>query len=400
VESRVIAYERKLGVGLLVNDLRIGGAERQLIELARGLDKSRFRVLVATLYSGQPLERELRHAPGVDLVSLERSGKWDFGVLSRLASLLRDHEVDIVQPFLTPATAFGLTAALMAKTPVKIVTERCGVRLNTSLGNKAYRFVEDRLTRFADAVVPNSEAGRDYVLSRGISEGKIRVIYNGIAPERTTCEPDDRNAVRALHGLRPDEPIVGIVASLTPAKDHETFLLAAAIIRQHVPSTRFLIVGDGPLRERLEARALDLGLGNAAVFAGHRTQIAPYIGAMDVALLSSCDHEGCSNFLLESMGLSRPIVATDVGGNRELFASGEAGLFVEPGDAVAMATATLRILTAPYLAEEFGARGRTVFERRFTLPTMIAAYENLYAELWERKASARKDDRVAAGDWR
>jgi glycosyltransferase involved in cell wall biosynthesis len=400
MEKAVITYERKLGVGLLVNDLRIGGAERQLIELARGLDKSRFRVLVATLYSGQPLERELRHAPGVDLVSLERKGKWDFGVVRRLALLLRDHEVGIIQPFLTPSTAFGLAAALMARTPVKIVTERCGVRLNTSPGNKAYRFVEDRLTRFADAVVPNSEAGRDYVLSRGISEDKVRVIYNGVAPERSTCEPDDRNAVRALHGIRPDEPVVGIVASLTPAKDHETFLLAASIIRQHVPSTRFLIVGDGPLRERLEARAAELGLSGTAVFAGHRTQVAPYIGAMDVAVLSSCDHEGCSNFLLEAMGLSRPVVATDVGGNRELFSSGEAGLFVEPGDAVAMATATLRILTAPYLAEEFGARGRTVFERRFTLPTMVRAYENLYTALWQEKSRSQKRDRVAAGDWR
>jgi glycosyltransferase involved in cell wall biosynthesis len=393
---------KKLNVCLLVNDLRYGGAERQLVELARGLDKDRFNPLVVTLYAGEPLERELRHASGVDLVSLERKGKWDFGALRRLARLLRSKDVHVIQPFLTPATAFGLSAAIMAGTPVKIATERCGVRLNTRVGNKLYRFVEDRLTRFADAVVPNSEAGRDYVLSRGINGDKVRVIYNGVSAERTTCLPDDRAAVRASFGIRPDEPVVGIVASLTPAKDHETFLQSASIIRTHVPSTRFLIVGDGPLRPQLEARAQELGLSDAVVFAGHRAQIAPFIGTMDAAVLSSCDHEGCSNFLLEAMGLARPIVATDIGGNRELFASGEAGLFVEPGDAAVMASATLRILTTPQLADGFGSRGRAVFERRFTLLTMIKAYEDLYTELWAVKADRSRTghEPVTAGEWR
>ena len=385
-----------------VNDLRYGGAERQLVELARGLDKDRFNPLVVTLCPGEPLERELRHASGVDLVSLERKGKWHFGALRRLSRLLRSKDVHVMQPFLTPSTAFGLSAAILARTPVKIATERCGARLNTSVVNKVYRFVEDRLTRRADAIVSNSEAGRDYVLSRGVNEGKVRMIYNGVAPERTTCLPDDRAAVRASFGIRPDEPVVGVVASLTPAKDHETFLQAASIIRTHVPSTRFLIVGDGPLRPQLEARAQELGLGDAAVFAGQRAQIAPFIATMDVAVLSSCDHEGCSNFLLEAMGLARPIVATDIGGNRDLFASGEAGLFVEPRDAMAMATATLRILTAPRLADEFGSRGRAVFERRFTLRTMIKAYEDLYTELWAVKADRSRTghEPVTAGEWR
>ena len=386
---------KRLNVCLLVNDLRFGGAERQLVELARGLDKDRFRVFVATLYAGEPLEADLHDEPGVTLTSLGRKGKWDFGAVRTLASLLRREEVQIIQPFLTPATAFGFAAGLLARTPVKIATERCGVRLNASFGNRLYRFAEDRLSRFADAVVPNSEAGRAYVLSRGVQEDKVQVIYNGVAPERTTCAPEDRDAVRASFGIRPDEPVVGIVASLTPAKDHETFLLAASIVKRHVPSTRFLLVGDGPMRQTLQERAQQLGLGEAAVFAGHRKHIAPYIGAMDVAVLSSCDHEGCSNFLLEAMGLSRPIVATDIGGNRELFAPGEAGLFVSPGDPVGLATATLRVLTTPGMAQGFGQRGREAFERRFTLPRMINAYEDLYLETWERKMGARGLEHVA-----
>jgi glycosyltransferase involved in cell wall biosynthesis len=399
MEGRIMG--KKLNVCLLVNDLRFGGAERQLVELARGLDKDHFQALVVTLYSGEPLEADVYDETGIGLISLERKGKWDFGAVRRLSSLLKQEDVHIIQPFLTPATAFGLTAAMIARTPVKVVTERCGLRLNTALGNKLYRFAEDRLTRFADVVVANSESGREYVTSRGINAEKTRVIYNGVAPERTTCLPEERMAVRRALNIRPDEPVVGIVASLTPAKDHETFFMAASIVKRHVPSTRFLVVGDGPLREQLEARAGELGLADAAVFAGHRKQIAPYIGSMDVAVLSSCDHEGCSNFLLESMGLSRPIVATDIGGNRELFASGEAGLFVPPEDPVALATATLRVLTAPALAQSFGEHGRAIFERRFTLPTMVQTYESLYYELWEHKTGERPDaEPLALGEAR
>lgn len=375
---------RRLTVMLLVNDLRIGGAERQLVELARGLDKERFRVLVATLYAGQPFENDLEDCPGVELVSLNRRGKFDITTLFKLVSLLRREKVDIIQPFLTPATTFGMMAAVIARTPVKIVTERCGVRLNTHFGNKVYRFFEDRLTRFASAVVPNSEAGRRYVRSRGIAREKVRVIYNGVAPERVNTTLAERQALRHEYGVLDESWLIGIVASLTPAKDHASFLQAASIVRAEVPGTKFILVGDGPLYNDLRRRASVLGLNGSVIFAGHQMRVAPFIGAMDVAVLSSCDHEGCSNFLLEAMGLGRPIVATDVGGNEELFPYGEAGLIVPPSNPLILAHAILEIMRHPDAAEHMQRRSREIFRQRFTLPTMIGEYEDLYTDLWNR----------------
>jgi glycosyltransferase involved in cell wall biosynthesis len=188
--------------------------------------------------------------------------------------------------------------------------------------------------------------------------------------------------MRGEYGVLDESWLIGIVASLTPAKDHASFLQAASIVRAEVPGTKFLLVGDGPLRSELMRRAAVLGLNGSVIFAGHQMRVAPYIGAMDVAVLSSCDQEGCSNFLLEAMGLGRPIVATDVGSNQELFPGGEAGLIVPPGNPLILAHAILEVMRHPDAAERMQRRSREIFRQRFTLPTMIAEYEDLYADLW------------------
>lgn len=385
----------RLTVMLLVNDLRVGGAERQVVELARGLDPARFRPIVATLYAGGVLEQELWMA-GVPVVSLARRHKLDFSVIRQLAGLLRKERVDVIQPFLTPATFFGLSAALLARTPVKIVTERCGLRTSPGLGSNVYRFFEDRLTRYADAAIPNSDAGRRYLMARGIRTEAIRVIYNGIGPSRTAVSESAVRAVRASLGLPRGGRIAGIVASLQPAKDHETFLQAAARVADVVPNAYFAIVGDGELRAHLESRVRDLGLSARVRFTGNVADVASYIAAFDVSVLSSCDHEGCSNALLEAMALGRACVATDVGGNRELVIDGDTGLVVPARDPERLSGAIARLLASPALARAMGRAGRAHFEARFTLDRMVRAYEALYAELWARRLARAPRDVVVA----
>lgn len=372
----------KLKVVLAVNDLRLGGAERQLVELARGLDKARYRVTVVTLYPGQPLEGELAAEPGVELVSLRRRHRFDPSPVWRMARLLRERQAHIVQPFLTPATFFALVGALLAGTPVRIVTERCGLRLRPGLGSDIYRFLEDRLTRWAQAVVANSEAGRRYVVSRGVAAHKVRVVYNGVSAERVYCTEEEREAVRREVGAEDGTPVVGMVASLQLAKDYPTFIQAAALVAREVPTARFLAVGDGPLRPQLEAMAREVGLGGRMAFVGHQLRVAPYIAAMDVAVLSSCDHEGCSNFLLEAMALGRPIVATDVGGNPELFRDSQPGLLVPARSPHALAGAVVALLRDDDLRRRCAAEGLALWRRRFTVEAMVSAYDALYRELW------------------
>lgn len=388
--------DTRLTVCYPVNYLGFGGAERQLVELVNGLDKERFRAIVVTLFPGGLLEKEIEGQPGVTLHSLNRGSKFNVKPILALARLLRDEGVHIVQPFLSPASLFGLGAGILARTPIRIATERCGQRKNRSLGNRLYRYTEDRLSRIADVAVPNSEAGREYLAGRGISRSKIRVIYNGINPNRFEADPARIAELRETIGAPPCGPVLGTVASLTRPKDQATLLRAAAALLKDYPDLRVVLVGDGNLRQELSDLAGDSGIDENVIFLGNQDPVADAIATFDVAVLPSADNEGCSNFLLEAMGMSKPLVATDVGGNRELVTPGENGLLVPVGDAVAMAHAIDRIIGDPQLGRAMGSAGKSLVADRFSLAGMIEAYSDLYMELAREKLGLGEPRRKVA----
>jgi len=374
---------RRLTVMFLANDLRVGGAE-QLFELARGLDSERFRVLVATTCSSDPYADGLTGIAGVELHSLERRVAWDPMALPRLVTLLRREQVDVIQPLQHPATLLGLAAGIIARVPVKVV----GARGSTHPG-RPWRSLQARLTGMADAVVPNSEANARVMINRGVKSEKVRLIHDGVAPERVRTNPAEREKLRHDLGVLDESWLIGIAAGLTAATDHGSFLQAASIVRAEVPGTRFLVVGDGPLRAELQRRSTILGLDGSVILASHPVRMAAYIGAMDVAVLPSSEDCGCPGFLLEAMALGRPIVTTGVGSNEELFRSGEAGLIVPPDNPIILAHAILELMRHPEAVEQMRERGREIFRERFTLRRMIVAHEDLYIDLWRRYEQRR-----------
>jgi glycosyltransferase involved in cell wall biosynthesis len=375
----------KVNVALIIDDLCMGGAERQVVELALALDKNRFQVLVITLFSGQPLEEELACQPGIELISLNRRGKFDFGILKKLAGILKSHEIHVLQAYLTPATFFALTASRLARTPVVIVTERSGLRAEPKLGEKIYRFSEDRMTHFADAAIANSRSGELFLQSRGIPRRLTSVIYNGTNQNRVSVTKAQVTNARHELGIGGDDLVVGVAASLTPAKDHANFLHAAALVATEVPTARFLIVGEGPLRPGLEEMAAELGISDRVVFAGQHAEIAPYIGCFDLAVLPSKDYEGCSNFLLEAMGLGKACIATNVGGNPELITDNENGLLVPPRDSAALAKAIIGLLSDPTRAMRLAETAQARFRTEFSLGRMVAEYTSVWESLLKRR---------------
>jgi glycosyltransferase involved in cell wall biosynthesis len=301
-------------------------------------------------------------------------------------SLLRQKKVDVIQPFLTPATFFGLLPAVIKNTPVKIVTERSGVWLNTSLGHKVYQKIENFLTHFADWVVPNSEAGKSMLLKQGIKPARIKVIYNGINLERLRPNQAKVTQIRKQMKLTPDGMVVGITASLTPAKDHATFLHCAKIIHKALPQTKFAILGDGPLRSDLENMARELGMESYITFFGNQQRdIGSYISIFDVFCLSSVDHEGCSNATLEAMALGKPVVITDVGGNREIVKNNETGLLVPVRNPEMLADGVLAFLRQPEWARDIALCARKTVLSRFSLARMVSDYEQLYEKTMQIK---------------
>jgi glycosyltransferase involved in cell wall biosynthesis len=375
-----------------VNSLAHAGAEQQLLALVRGLNKEKYTPIVAPLFPDGVIADQFRAVDGVEVIDLNRRGKYDLSPLWKIGKLLRSRKVEIIQPFLTPSTFYGLIPALVVGTPITIVTERCGVRKVRGAGYKTYRTVEDWLTRFADSVVPNSGAGCDILQERGIAAEKIRVIYNGIDPERLIVDEAKMWEHRAQTGVPEGGKVVGILATLSPAKDHATFLRAASMLGEN-RAIRFAIIGDGPLRGELERQAEDLGIADRVTFFGFQRKVADYVAACDLLVSSSRDNEGCSNSILEAMALDVPVIATDVGGNGELVQDGKTGYLIPVGNDVALAAAIGRVFNDPARTGRLAAAARQMTETRFSLERMVADYEALYARLLVRSRKSEVGSR-------
>ncbi len=280
------------------------------------------------------------------------------------------------------------------RTPIKIVTERCGVRKVRGAGYKTYRTVEDWLTRFADSVVPNSGAGCDLLQERGIAPEKIRVIYNGLDPERLQVDEAQMWEHRAETGVPTGGKVIGILATLSPAKDHATFLRAAALVGDN-PAYRFAIIGDGPLRGELALQAQELGIADRVTFFGFQQRVADYVAACDLLVSSSRDNEGCSNSILEAMALDVPVIATDIGGNGELVQDGKTGYLIPVGGDVALAAAIRRVFDDPARTGRLAAAARQMTATRFSLDRMVADSEALYLRL----LTQRRKSEVGSRKW-
>jgi len=305
--------------------------------------------------------------------------------MARMVSLLRQKRVDIIQPFLTPATFFGLLPALINHTKIKIMTERGGFRPESKLGFRLYQKAEDFLAHFDDLIVANSEAGKSYLISRGINPAHIKVIYNGINLERLIPDQTIVTQIRRQLKLPRNGMVVGMTATFSADKDHATFIQGAKIIHQAMPQTRFALLGDGPLRPNIEDSVRESGLEKFVTFFGTQRDIASYLSCYDISCLCADSSEGCSNVILESMALGKPVVATDGGGNSEVVEHANTGLLVPMQDPEAFADAVLTCLRQPDWARDMGRHAREMVLTRFSLARMVSDYEQLYEQAMRLK---------------
>jgi glycosyltransferase involved in cell wall biosynthesis len=195
-------------------------------------------------------------------------------------------------------------------------------------------------------------------------------------------DPTKKEALRSV----PGEVVIGTIARLVWYKGLEDLLKAAALIVRRYPSARFLVVGDGPLRQALEEKARALRLNGTVRFLGAVPNASSLLPHFDIFVLSSL-WEGMSNSLLEAMAAGKPVVATDVGGSPEVVIDGKTGFLVPPKDPEALASAILHLLADRELARNLGEAGRIRVESEFTLEIMVARLEELYDSLLAARVS-------------
>jgi glycosyltransferase involved in cell wall biosynthesis len=360
-------------IAYVIGELTKGGAEYQLYELVRGLDRTRFAPAVFALHEGGYWAGRIRDL-GVEVIELPHRRSVELGRLRELRRRLAAFRPHVLHTVMWPGNTYGRLAALGLGIPVVITAERNVIRRPGW-----QRAVERGLDLATDRYLVNSEAIVDELATRGgLARAKIQVIHNGIDLTRLPPFDPDRTRARGALGFDPTRRLVAQIGRLEPQKDYPTYLAAAARVAASLPDVDFLIVGEGTLRAALEAEAARLGLAERVRFTGVRHDVPALLGAVDVLALTS-RFEGLPNVVIEAMATGAVAVATDVGGARELVVPGETGVIVPVGDADEIAREMSRLLGDAAGARRMALAARARIEERFTVEAMVrhttAAYE-------------------------
>lgn len=373
-------------IAYVVDHLQMGGAQRHLLQVIRKINRDRYAPEMWTT-SAEPGELAPEfEAEGVPVRS--------FGIRSTLMSLAtlrecrrvatdwRARDVHIVHAYLFEGNLLGTIAGRMAKRPVILVSKRSLDRYDRWDRRAAAWWCNRKATR----VLVNALAVRNVVLEHeGCPPAKIEHIPNGVRlPDpltiaESTDPPDPRG----------DGPLVGMVGRLGWKKGYEFALRAFARLRERIPGLRVDIVGDGDLREGLEAQSRELGLEETVRFLGQRNDVHARMRGFDCYVLSSVV-EGMPNALLEAMALGRPVVTTSAGGSAEVVVDGESGMVVPPKDADALADAIERVLREELLAERLSRGAVARVRSHFGELAMMSALDRLYRK--ELSAAGLKEE--------
>ena len=349
----------------MVNSLERGGTERQFVTLAQGSKFENFHLSTGCLARRgefvETLPEVKEFSPGNSLFKTK-------SVAARvsLARHMRREHVAVAHAFDFYTNLMLIPAARLASIPVVMGSFR---QLGDLLTAKQFQ-AQNAVFRWCDRVVCNSRAAADRLRQAGIDDGKLIVIPNAL--------PEEVFARTAPALPREDGKLrVGMIARMNdPSKNHPVFLRMAARLALKFPAVQFVMVGDGPLRSNLEAMSNELGLGNRTLFLGDRRDIPAVLASLDITVLPS-KSESLSNVILESMAAGVPVVATDVGGNRELITHGETG-FLTAEDDGALAKAVENLLTDQELRSNCGKRARMQASSQYQLDVIRDRYEQLY----------------------
>jgi len=353
----------------VIGTLEIGGAERQLFHLVRLLDRSRFIPVVIALRGGRM--KEEFESTGAVLHIVGKKWKLDLTFFMRLVSIIRKEKPDILHTWMFTSNTWGRLAGLCLRVPAMVASER-----SMDLWKKPYHYFLDWiLARHTDKIIFNSEKVADFYQRKlHLSKESVKVVYNGL--DTAVYRNISDTGIRFKLGIG-DSKFVLAGGRLSPEKGLEYFLHAAAQVHQKFPDIRFVITGEGPEREKLMQIAGNLGISNLVYFPGYVKDFAELVSSAEMVVLSSL-WEGMPNIIIEAMAAGKPVIATSVGGCKEIVHEGENGFLVQPRDPDALAKKMMLLLQKPDLCKMMGANGFLTVAAGFSLDGMVKKYEEIY----------------------
>ena len=373
----------------VIDSLGYGGAERQLVELIKGLDKHKYQVHVVALIEKPAGYADLLAPNSVNISYFCRSYKADLiGPVFQLIRYINRHHINLVHTFMNMGSLFGCLAAKATRTPVIC----SAIRDAKDVSSRA-KYLKLLLAFLADRYVANSLAGftnRNMRIRR-----HYRVIYNGIDFSRFS-EPDcGTQARKRQFGLERYDNLIGMVASLSVNKDHETLLRAAPLVLKKHPRTVFLFIGDGDKRAQLEKLARSYGILEHVLFTGYRSDVDRIYPMLRLCVLLTNTNilDGIPNTLLEAMANGIPVVASAGGGTLELVKDGYNGILVPPKDPARTADAVNDLLSDGRFCKRVARRGKWHVHEFFGLEKYVGEYERNYEEVLNKIDAPMKKNR-------
>jgi glycosyltransferase involved in cell wall biosynthesis len=368
----------------------MAGSERNIVNLMRRVDRNQFAIRLACFKWGPLAERMADEGHEIHRVSVGKFFSWpSLKHLLAMKKLVAEKKISLIVTYHESSDFFGLLLSKLCRVPVIANRRDMGftVRWKHEI---AYR----SLGRYFDLNIVVCRAVQEVMeRKKWFPAGKIKCIYNGVDSAFFRTAPEGNGLRRGL-GIPDNRLVVGVVANLRGVKGIRYFIEAASLIRRRKEDVHFIVIGEdmhepGCTEKELLELAGDLSVADRMSFLGARNDVPELMKIIDIGVLPSLS-EGFSNVILEFMSCGKPVVAADVGGNREAVTHGETGYLVAPADEVGLSEAIIRLLEREEERKQFGSAGRERVEEYFTLDGMIREYEQTFLSVISQRGLLKK----------
>lgn len=356
--------------------IKMGGAERNLYDLATNLSRNGYEPYIVTFIAGE-VARDLAKK-GIPVLELPVRQLLSLDTLRRgysLFRLLRDRQIDILVTYHVDADIFGGLFGKLAGVPI-VISNRRDMGFNHRRVHAGFYRI---FGRFITAFVAVSCAVRDVVVNRdGVDPKKVHVVHNGVNRELMLSGSSRDQPTHAVD-ISKDRTIIGVLGRLEYIKGQKTLVTLAHNLKAKFSNFSFLCVGfnDTDYYREMVQMIKGLGVSDHFEFVGHQDDISRFVRKMDFLIFPS-KSEGFSNGVIEAMAMGKPVIATRVGGNPEAIVDGETGFLVSVDQPEELQKAAERLCRDTQLRHDMGIRARARTEQMFTLETMVNAYKDIF----------------------
>lgn len=365
-------------------DAQGGGALTHVLTFAGEASRDFKADVTVVFFLPGPVEKAARDL-GIKTVVIRKSGPLGIPFVLRLSKYLSDNRIDVLHTHTINSNFYGRLAGILAGVPVVttvhsyMIDELSGLNANTRKAMMLFR-IDKFMAPLTKRFIAVSPGIRGRLLENGVEPARISVVTHGIEMPRLDVKGDIAKSRGAL-GLKGSSFVVAIVGRLVELKNHYVFLKAAAILAGDAGrDIEFLIVGDGPLMEKLKAMSGSFGIDERVRFTGWRTDMENIYPAIDaLALCSSTESQGL--VLVEAMAYRKAVVATDVNEVGKTVINEKTGLLIPPGDADALAESIKRLMDDSPLMKRLGEEGRVFVEENFSVKKMAENIINVYGKV-------------------